>query len=229
MNKKELYDTGYTFFELNENDKQILKSSRDTYLTLYNINSFSYIFKASPSIIREQGIENLKITLEVNRQDYRHSEDNHSKINDIYQTYSSKIANIIDTSTYQLIDGRCEMMNRWFNRDLDPVLENIYNRYYSADKKFSFTIRGRLMMHEMLLTEHTDGAAEIRPCTILIYTNEDWKPGDGGELVVNDEVLEPILGNAAILDFTHGKDVKHGVNKILNKDFVRKSFTVFVQ
>ena len=226
-------DNGYLFFELDDNDKEILKSLRDEYLNYGNIicASFKYLHN------------DLNFNLNISPGAYPPNFS--SLFDDIveWRRVQDEIDSITNMNSY-LYDARCEVGGDFTS--LHPLLENIYNTSYSTEEKIittadgscsqnlKFDINGRIMIAKMLLSTHRDGSkygeGKIikRPCTIIIYTNEDWKPGDGGELVVEGEVLEPTLGNAALLDFTNGKDVEHGVNPVLT-DFVRKSFTIFVE
>ena len=227
-------DNGYLFFELDDNDKEILKSLRDEYLNYGNIicASFKYLHNDL----------NFNLNISPGVTSYANFS---SLFDDIveWRRVQDEIDSITNMNSY-LYDARCEVGGDFTS--LHPLLENIYNTSYSTEEKIittadgscsqnlKFDINGRIMITKMLLSTHRDGSkygeGKIikRPCTIIIYTNEDWKPGDGGELVVDGEVLEPTLGNAALLDYTNGKDVEHGVNPVLT-DFVRKSFTIFVE
>jgi Rps23 Pro-64 3,4-dihydroxylase Tpa1-like proline 4-hydroxylase len=227
-------DNGCLFFELDDNDKEILKSLRDEYLNYGNIicASFKYLHNDL----------NFNLNISPGVTSYANFS---SLFDDIveWRRVQDEIDSITNMNSY-LYDARCEVGGDFTS--LHPLLENIYNTSYSTEEKIittadgscsqnlKFDINGRIMIAKMLLSTHRDGSkygeGKIikRPCTIIIYTNEDWKPGDGGELVVDGEVLEPTLGNAALLDYTNGKDVEHGVNPVLT-DFVRKSFTIFVE
>ena len=234
LDKKQLSDNGCLFFELDDNDKEILKSLRDEYLNYGNIicASFKYLHNDL----------NFNLNISPGVTSYANFS---SLFDDIveWRRVQDEIDSITNMNSY-LYDARCEVGGDFTS--LHPLLENIYNTSYSTEEKIittadgscsqnlKFDINGRIMITKMLLSTHRDGSkygeGKIikRPCTIIIYTNEDWKPGDGGELVVDGEVLEPTLGNAALLDYTNGKDVEHGVNPVLT-DFVRKSFTIFVE
>lgn len=233
LDKKQLSDNGYLFFELDDNDKEILKSLRDEYLNYDNIKVATFKYNHNDL--------DFSLHISPNAQYANFS----SLFDDIveWRRVQDEIDSITNMNSY-LYDARCEVGGDFTS--LHPLLENIYNTSYSTEEKIittadgscsqnlKFDINGRIMIAKMLLSTHRDGsyveeniASYKRPCTMLIYTNEDWKPGDGGELVVEGEVLEPTLGNAALLDFTNGKDVEHGVNPVLT-DFVRKSFTIFV-
>ena len=234
LDKKQLSDNGCLFFELDDNDKEILKSLRDEYLNYGNIicASFKYLHNDL----------NFNLNISPGVTSYANFS---SLFDDIveWRRVQDEIDSITNMNSY-LYDARCEVGGDFTS--LHPLLENIYNTSYSTEEKIittadgscsqnlKFDINGRIMIAKMLLSTHRDGSkygeGKIikRPCTIIIYTNEDWKPGDGGELVVDGEVLEPTLGNAALLDYTNGKDVEHGVNPVLT-DFVRKSFTIFVE
>ena len=65
---------------------------------------------------------------------------------------------------------------------------------------------------------------------MLLYLNDDWKEGDGGELVIKNNgketIVLPKLGNYAVLDFTKN-NVTHEVLKV-NNDFKRFSYIHFL-
>ena len=74
---------------------------------------------------------------------------------------------------------------------------------------------------------HQDGYVEGRLCVILIYLNDDYKEGYGGELVINkSNIVKPEFGNIVILDFTKN-NVYHSVNSVLDDNFKRFAFIRF--
>jgi hypothetical protein len=92
--------------------------------------------------------------------------------------------------------------------------------------------RGRYMLYENgdLIKMHEDGFDARRLCVVLLYLNDDWKDGDGGELVIKNNgektIVLPKLGNYAVLDFTKN-NVSHEVLKV-NNNFKRFSYIHFL-
>lgn len=79
---------------------------------------------------------------------------------------------------------------------------------------------------------HRDGFNEGRVCALLIYLNEEWEDGDGGELILidNDEnsiKIEPTFGTVVVLDFLNIKNnLSHEVLPIKG-DFKRWAYICF--
>jgi Rps23 Pro-64 3,4-dihydroxylase Tpa1-like proline 4-hydroxylase len=77
---------------------------------------------------------------------------------------------------------------------------------------------------------HEDGFDEDRLCVVLLYLSDDWKEGDGGELVIKNNgeetIVEPKLGTFAVLDFMNN-NVTHEVLKV-NGDFKRFTYIHFL-
>jgi Rps23 Pro-64 3,4-dihydroxylase Tpa1-like proline 4-hydroxylase len=71
------------------------------------------------------------------------------------------------------------------------------------------------------INPHQDGLNPYKMCNILLYLNEDYKDGYGGELVINGNVVvKPEFGTLAVLDFTTANP-KHEVTEVLDDNFKR--------
>ena len=69
--------------------------------------------------------------------------------------------------------------------------------------------------------KHQDGLSPYKICNILLYLNEDYKDGYGGELVINGNVvIKPEFGTLAVLDFTTANPM-HEVREVLDDNFKR--------
>lgn len=98
----------------------------------------------------------------------------------------------------------------------------------------SFNEQGWLTLFEKedMISPHRDGRNPGRVCAILIYLNDDWKEGDGGELVVIDKQNEkikipPKFGTTVVLDFTlEENNISHSVLPIQG-DFKRWAYIRF--
>ena len=73
--------------------------------------------------------------------------------------------------------------------------------------------------------KHSDGyPTNTNQCQMLLYLNEDWKPGMGGELFCVDTegkkiVVEPKIGTCVVLDYD--KNPSHEVNVVTEKNYIR--------
>jgi len=234
-----LQEDGYLFFKLNEEDKETLRFVRDKSLTFENIKLITYkYYRRSPHLDDTPTMEDFDLDIFIKPSNITNFENMLEELSgwaNLQKFFTQTITN--SNGKLHFFDGRCEVAStersEWDG--IVPILEKIFNSCYTNNPKNDgigydkqYDINGRIMFKDMWLESHCDGTyGSERFCTILLYANEDWKPGDGGELVCDGDVLEPTLGNAAILDFTQGNDVEHGVNPILT-DFIRRSWTIFV-
>lgn len=110
---------------------------------------------------------------------------------------------------------------------IKKIIEKVYGIEYNhyINPIFSMFSKG------CKIKPHQDGGGIVglgRLCAILIYLNDDYVEGDGGELVVGDVVIKPEFGNVAILDYTK-HDLEHSVNEVLNENFKRKAILFFAK
>ena len=84
-----------------------------------------------------------------------------------------------------------------------------------------------MYLQDGYITPHEDGYDEGRLCVMLMYMNEDYDYGYGGEIIVNGELtVEPKEGNIVILDFLHN-NIEHEVLPIIKNGFERFAFIKF--
>lgn len=101
------------------------------------------------------------------------------------------------------------------------VAETIYpkNLYLSTTNDIQHI--GLTMYNKgCFIADHKDGTNTQKLCNILIYLNEDYKDGVGGELVVENEIVKPTFGTIVFLDFKH-VNAMHSVNVITDASFRR--------
>jgi Rps23 Pro-64 3,4-dihydroxylase Tpa1-like proline 4-hydroxylase len=78
------------------------------------------------------------------------------------------------------------------------------------------------------INPHQDGLNKNKLCNILLYLNEDYKDGYGGELVINNNVvIKPEFGTLAVLDFTT-INPNHSVTEVLDDKFKRFSIVASI-
>ena len=102
------------------------------------------------------------------------------------------------------------------------IIEDVYPAD-SYDKNFfiNCTMYNKLCY----INRHQDGTAGHRLTNILIYLNDDYVAGMGGEIVINDEKVNPELGKVAILDFSQNNPI-HAVTEVLDENFRRITIIV---
>jgi len=110
------------------------------------------------------------------------------------------------------------------------ILSNLYPEYVNENLYFENKINSfDLTLYEKndFIEPHSDGINPERLCVILIYLNDDYQEGFGGELVIEKEVVvPPIFGNVAILDFVNNNP-NHSVSIVLDDEFKRFAFIKF--
>ena len=122
------------------------------------------------------------------------------------------------TKIYLELYGHLEEVQN-FGREYNPEL-NLNNQVF------------RLQVYEegCFITPHRDsegGDSNEGKCSMLLYTNEDYVEGMGGELVCTynrvgrkkEITVPPTIGTLAIIDFK--KSPSHAVNVIKEKDWMR--------
>jgi len=70
------------------------------------------------------------------------------------------------------------------------------------------------------IAKHNDGSKTTKLCNILIYLNDDYETGKGGELIVNTDIIYPTFGTIVFLDFKH-VNPEHSVSIITDDNFKR--------
>lgn len=114
------------------------------------------------------------------------------------------------------------------------ILSHFYNitkSIYLENKSVDLT----LYTKNGHIVNHQDGFDENRLCVILIYLNDDYKEGYGGELKISTQgvlhtktecIVKPEFGNVAILDFTKNNP-HHEVLSVIDDNFKRFAFIKF--
>jgi Rps23 Pro-64 3,4-dihydroxylase Tpa1-like proline 4-hydroxylase len=109
---------------------------------------------------------------------------------------------------------------------LREVFTSIIEDVYPADSyDTNFFINCTMYNKLCYINRHQDGNAGHRLTNILIYLNEDYVEGMGGEIVINDEKVNPELGKVAIIDFSENNPT-HAVTEVLDENFRRITIIV---
>lgn len=110
---------------------------------------------------------------------------------------------------------------------LREVFTSIIEDVYPADSyDTNFFINCTMYNKLCYINRHQDGTAGHRLTNILIYLNDDYVDGMGGEIIINDNIkVNPELGKVAILDFSQNNPV-HAVTEVLDDNFRRITIIV---
>jgi Rps23 Pro-64 3,4-dihydroxylase Tpa1-like proline 4-hydroxylase len=127
---------------------------------------------------------------------------------------------------------QCSNIHEYITReDYDKIRQifiDIVSECYPPNIFSEITVHPHITMFnkQCYINRHTDGTSGVLLCNILLYLNEDYQSGMGGELVVNDtNVIVPTFGKVAILDFKHNNPA-HAVNEVLDENFKRCAIIV---
>ena len=168
----------------------------------------------------------------------------HTNYKDGY-TYNTSFEELSDIKE-KVLEYQAEYLNVmqywYFNSDTKFSNEDIFNlnqiiskiikdaypddvlKLYDTPNHISYTMFDK----GCYIQYHSDGASGLRLCNVLFYLNDDYLPGYGGELVINDNiVIRPQFGRYAIIDFYY-VNPPHKVNPIIVDNFQRKAFVVSI-
>ena len=164
------------------------------------------------TILRKYIVDNFKSS--VFQMWYRielpntHNKDNAS--NAVFTMFTSQIHEEL-TKIYLELYG-----------DLEEVQN--FGREYNSNTTLQQTFRLQVYEEGCFISPHRDGGGGH--CSMLLYTNEDYVEGMGGELVCIDSkgkeiIVPPTIGTLAIVDFK--KDPSHSVNIIKGNNWNRRT------
>ena len=110
---------------------------------------------------------------------------------------------------------------------LRKVFTNIIEDVYPSDLyDKNFHINCTMYNKLCYINRHQDGTDGNRLTNILIYLNDDYVDGMGGEIIINDNIkINPELGKVAILDFSQNNPA-HAVTEVLDENFRRITIIV---
>lgn len=96
-----------------------------------------------------------------------------------------------------------------FLKNMENLKQNFNKVFYLGLNDFEFHFS---CYHPgAFYKKHLDNpyGTHIRKLTFIIYLNETWKDGDGGELLFNNQnIIKPIIGNGIIFD---SAEIEHEV------------------
>jgi Rps23 Pro-64 3,4-dihydroxylase Tpa1-like proline 4-hydroxylase len=196
-----LFSPDEYFINLKDKFKLNQDSEIEHYIVDENKIKFTLKLKGEYQYLSEckTEIDNLKVNIKAQSWLY----------NSIHRDY--KISNIIESIYKKILSGVYE----------DYIGENLYSE--NKINMFDLTLYEK----NDFIEPHSDGVDPQRLCVILIYLNDDYQEGFGGELVIENKIIvPPLFGNVAILDFTTNNPI-HSVNHVLDDNFKRFAFIKF--
>lgn len=206
------FDSG--FYDLYESNIKSYKNYIETTIRSFGIDTIQTQFNGSPDfnvhITLKGTYDNLKNSLKflkkIKTNTFQHwyfGEPNLHKFIDVY----SLIYDIYDKIPKSLYINDIANVEKYQKSITDNTNISLYTK-------------------DDFIRNHNDGLDPNRLCVFLMYLNDDYKPGVGGEIKIGDTIVEPIFGNIVILDFTQNNPL-HEVLPVLNDDFYRYALIKF--
>jgi hypothetical protein len=250
LNKSKLLENGFLSFNIKDVDEDL---HNELYTNFNKLDKLSSIDRLRYDCTIEDDSKKFnfedyckKLKDKFNLSDdssYKHSRDNKNLIKLQFNLggeyeYLSKCKKEIDNfkGNHKAQSWLFGSSNRFFplnfviEKIYKKILDNLYPEYVNENLYFE----NRLDSFELTLYEkndfiepHNDGIDSQRLCVILIYLNDDYQQGFGGELIIENHInVIPIFGNVTILDFTTNNPI-HSVNHVLDDEFKRFAFIKF--
>jgi len=145
---------------------------------------------------------------------------------DIYQSWFQVVRGEIEDEKDIKIKNRLKFLEELNKKIISDFYDDDVNPYFENG---NFIVQQTYFPKGTGIIEHEDGLNPTRLCAILYYLSNDWRYGDGGELVIKkgEVVVPPITGNVVLLDFSEN-NVSHAVNEVIN-EFGRYTYLSFFE
>lgn len=157
------------------------------------------------------------------------SKDTFSDIENLYKIIKSYSKRDIQYWYYTSLGNTDSEYNKNIVLLTHDIFKDIIEKLYPLQKNLNYGNSVDLTLYTKggFIENHEDGYDQNRLCVILIYLNEDYKDGFGGEIKVKDSnIIKPKFGEIVILDFTKN-NLKHEVLPVLDDNFKRLAFIKF--
>lgn len=249
LDKDKLLNTGYLTFNLKDIDESSYDNSKDFFKKdslLKCIDSFRF----DSGMINPRGYNDTEYKEFINSNlngvsshieisnNFNNMLNMHLKLHGNYNDIKENIKFLKDLKRNTFQQWYYGEGNLFSNPQSNELLTTIYTKIpatlYNTDIEDRETFFNRLVHGTSIslytkgdfIVNHDDGIDKNRLCVFLMYLNDDYQSGYGGEIKINDTIIEPIFGNIVILDFTKNNPM-HEVLKVLNDDFHRYAIIKF--
>jgi len=210
--KDKLKNDGYTWFQLEEFDKEFYK-----WLLPFQCNEEKNLKKYFSSLL-----SNLTSNCGGPHLTVRESFGTHDEA-------LTKKNELLNSVKYSEID-KFRVSQMWYYSDLNVILpaaeeidkfknyiKNLMMYFFDFDETQEYCLFAPMFTYYdegCKLQNHSDGTGTGRICALLIYLNETYDEKDGGVLVLNNnEKVIPTFGKVAIIDL-QTFDVPHMVTEV---------------
>lgn len=214
--KDKLKKDGYTFFELEEFDKefydklQILKCSEEKNFK----DAFTHLRVDAASADFEFEADKKQIMVNGNLFSFENAYNKKQEILD----FTEKEKNYKFAQIWYFVDFNDPYFERniSFKKEYNVFIKKTIMYFYDFPEEQEYSKHSTYTYYDKgcLLQNHSDGTATGRICALLIYLNETYDEKDGGILVLNNtERVVPTFGKVAIIDL-QTFDVPHMVTEV---------------
>ena len=218
QSKEKLKKDGYTFFELEEFDRDFYnfllpfkcnyeKNLKDKF-TYFRVDAMEEFDHSNPNK------ERIKIHI---AEDFDSFENALEKKNEMLKLFS-KNKNLICSQMWFYNDISEIITDREEIDTLKKYIDNIIRYYFDfkeSQELFLFAPCFSYYDNQCHLGNHSDGTGTGRVCAILFYLNEDYDEKDGGCLILNNkQMIVPKFGKVAIIDL-QTFDIPHMVTEVV--------------
>mgnify|MGYP003134426992 FL=1 len=255
LDKDKLFEQGYLTFNLQDLDEELFDDIQSQFSDDYlrkSINHFRFDAtipsKALPYMFEELIQKNFNLD-EYNTQLNVHDK----KLTKFRSNFQGELSELKKLDEYlseypwikdgqQWYHGVLDLYDKTTKQELigslyNTTIKKLYKDYIKNSENYSDDYNGpnniikgtdvTMYLQDGYITPHEDGYDEGRLCVMLMYMNEDYDYGYGGEIIVNGELtVEPKEGNIVILDFLHN-NIEHEVLPIIKNGFERFAFIKF--
>ena len=248
LDKEKLLNTGYLSFNLKDVDVQLydkLYSVIDKTKLENSINTLRYDchFKCDDLISKENIDKFIDDIKQLKNARINHNYDSDSNLISTRLNVQNNLNYLIELEKkIDKIEYLQKISQKWYTSSdtlsIDTHIQRIIFEIYQKTifKLYESEIGNKnyernkseltLYLKNNFIESHNDGIVSGRVCVSLIYLNDDYIDGYGGEIKVSNEIIKPTFGQVVILDFTK-HNVEHEVLPVLTDNFKRFAFIKF--
>lgn len=211
--KEHLQKKGYTWFELEELDKESYENLNP--LKCNEKENFKHKFT---SLRADAVVENRDVAEQIRcNGDFGTFENATEKRKELMELKEKQIVMDYSQIWYFCDNNKILGVNKILNKfDYNKLLKKIMMYFYDYPESQEYSTITNFTYYDIgcKLDNHSDGTGTGRICALLIYLNETYNRQDGGCLVLEKkDTIVPTFGRVAIIDLK-SFDIQHMVTEV---------------
>lgn len=216
--KEKLQKDGYTFFELEEFDKefydklQVLKCNEEK-----NFKDAFTNLRLDASTFIQNSQENEKIRISENFFSFEKASNKKQEILEFTKKEKEKFWRFSQIWYYtDFKDEYFEKKDIDLKEEYHALVKKMMMYFYDLPEEQEYAKHSSYTYYDKgcHLENHSDGTGTGRICALLIYLNETYDENNGGCLILNNtEKIIPTFGKVAMIDL-QSFDIKHLVTEV---------------